>query len=137
MLVPSTPLSRISHLVLLDLIGSPLPIIRSFHPTTGWLFDEFQHSEERLGLAGLLWDGLKGEDYDKTKEALFAKERTFFVDRKGAANYGVNFGNGIEDDHMPFLAKGVPVVHIISVPFPTVWHTLKVSVGAVSSDCLC
>jgi hypothetical protein len=30
----------------------------------------------------------------------------------------------IEDDHIPFLERGVPVLHLIAVPFPSGWHTL-------------
>uniref|UniRef100_A0A8C4RFS3 glutaminyl-peptide cyclotransferase n=1 Tax=Erpetoichthys calabaricus TaxID=27687 RepID=A0A8C4RFS3_ERPCA len=30
----------------------------------------------------------------------------------------------VEDDHVPFLKKGVPVLHLISTPFPPVWHTM-------------
>lgn len=29
----------------------------------------------------------------------------------------------VDDDHLPFLRRGVPVVHLISVPFPDEWHT--------------
>lgn len=126
--VPPTPLGRISHLVLLDLLGAKFPIIRSFYSTTGWLYDEFLHSENKLGDAGLLWATVKAGEYQETREKMGAKERTFFVKRTGGAfSYGVGIGAGIEDDHIPFLAKGVPVVHLISVPFPKVWHTLDVS----------
>uniref|UniRef100_A0A1I7XL52 glutaminyl-peptide cyclotransferase n=1 Tax=Heterorhabditis bacteriophora TaxID=37862 RepID=A0A1I7XL52_HETBA len=31
--------------------------------------------------------------------------------------------NAVEDDHIPFIRKGVPVLHLIPVPFPRVWHT--------------
>ena len=31
---------------------------------------------------------------------------------------------GIEDDHIPFLKRGVEVLHIIPSPFPLVWHTM-------------
>ncbi|SCV04945.1 LANO_0G14906g1_1 [Lachancea nothofagi CBS 11611] len=31
----------------------------------------------------------------------------------------------IEDDHLPFLAYGIPVLHLIPVPFPSCWHTLN------------
>lgn len=31
---------------------------------------------------------------------------------------------GIEDDHIPFLKRGVEILHIIPVPFPDVWHTI-------------
>jgi len=26
-------------------------------------------------------------------------------------------------DHLPFLDRGVAIVHLISVPFPSTWHT--------------
>jgi glutaminyl-peptide cyclotransferase len=31
------------------------------------------------------------------------------------------------DDHLPFLHRGVSVLHVIAEPFPRVWHTLGVS----------
>ncbi|KAF8384594.1 hypothetical protein PRIPAC_73736 [Pristionchus pacificus] len=31
----------------------------------------------------------------------------------------------VEDDHIPFLKRGVPILHLISVPFPSVWHTAR------------
>ncbi|VDM04937.1 unnamed protein product [Schistocephalus solidus] len=32
---------------------------------------------------------------------------------------------GIEDDHIPFIDRGVPVLHLIPLPFPPQWHTLE------------
>ncbi len=29
----------------------------------------------------------------------------------------------IEDDHVPFLQRGVPILHLISTPFPPGWHS--------------
>ncbi|KAH0622554.1 hypothetical protein JD844_024951 [Phrynosoma platyrhinos] len=31
----------------------------------------------------------------------------------------------VEDDHAPFLRRGVPVLHLIPSPFPRVWHTME------------
>jgi len=31
----------------------------------------------------------------------------------------------IEDDHIPFLARGVEVLHLIPSPFPKVWHKIE------------
>ncbi|CAM5130600.1 unnamed protein product [Natator depressus] len=31
----------------------------------------------------------------------------------------------VEEDHVPFLHKGVPVLHLIATPFPWVWHTME------------
>lgn len=33
----------------------------------------------------------------------------------------------IEDDHIPFLMRGVPVLHVIPWPFPDDWHRISVS----------
>ena len=30
----------------------------------------------------------------------------------------------IEDDHIPFNERGVPILHVISAPFPSVWHKI-------------
>lgn len=30
----------------------------------------------------------------------------------------------IDDDHSPFFERGVPILHLITLPFPRVWHTL-------------
>lgn len=29
----------------------------------------------------------------------------------------------VEDDHIPFLERNVPILHLIPMPFPSVWHT--------------
>lgn len=121
--VPVTPIQRISHLVLLDLLGATNPVIRSFFKNTGWFFDEFEHAEQRLGEAGILWPGLEGDDYVSAKGAIGRKERSFFMSRSSYSSWAGNVG----DDHEPFLHRGVPVVHLISLPFPRVWHTIKVS----------
>ncbi|KRZ36774.1 Glutaminyl-peptide cyclotransferase [Trichinella pseudospiralis] len=31
----------------------------------------------------------------------------------------------IQDDHLPFLEKGVRTLHLIATPFPSEWHTVK------------
>ncbi len=31
----------------------------------------------------------------------------------------------ISDDHLPFLAQGVPILHLIAFPFPATWHTVN------------
>lgn len=34
------------------------------------------------------------------------------------------YGGYMQDDHIPFLKLGVPVLHLIPTRFPDVWHTL-------------
>ncbi|CAE6433448.1 unnamed protein product [Rhizoctonia solani] len=113
-----TVLSTIEHFVLLDLLGAPFPLIRSYFPSTGWLFDEMASAETRLGAAGALDE--KDFKWDPHKSG-------FFIPRSG---YQETWG-GIEDDHIPFLQRGVSILHIIASPFPQVWHTLKDDASAL------
>jgi len=114
----ATMLSTIEHLILLDLLGAPKPLIRSYYPSTGWLFDAMVSAERRLGEAGAFNEPNK--DAWKTWDS-------FFVPRSG---YAHAFGH-IEDDHIPFLKRGVNILHVIAAPFPHVWHSLAVS-GSIS-----
>lgn len=34
-------------------------------------------------------------------------------------------GGLVLDDHIPFLVRGVEVLHLIPSPFPSVWHDLS------------
>ncbi|CAH1154397.1 unnamed protein product [Phaedon cochleariae] len=92
-------LERIDVLVLLDLIG---------HRGTRFYnsFDETQH-----------WFSKLADTEDKLGQLLLLRNRNhkYFVRR---SYYGY-----IEDDHIPFLQRDVPVLHLISNPFPREWHT--------------
>ena len=107
---PATPLSSIEHLVLLDLIGAPHPRVRSYFPDTAWLFDTLASAETRLRAARILDAAALG--------------RSFFYTRTAG---DVSLGY-MGDDHLPFLHRGVSVLHVITEPFPHVWHTLGVSI---------
>ncbi|XP_047601379.1 glutaminyl-peptide cyclotransferase isoform X1 [Lutra lutra] len=89
-------------LVLLDLIGAPNPTFPNFFPKTARWFDRLEAIEHELHKLGLLKD--------------HSSERWYFQ------NYG--YGGVIQDDHIPFLRRGVPVLHLIPYPFPEVWHTM-------------
>lgn len=41
-----------------------------------------------------------------------------------------------QDDHLPFLQAGVPVLHLIPQPFPAVWHTLEDDASAINPSVL-
>ncbi|KAG1719894.1 uncharacterized protein EDB91DRAFT_1240492 [Suillus paluster] len=106
-----TELSTIEHIILLDLLGAPNPTIRSYFIDTAWLFDAMISAETRLKDAGAL-------DASETSSNF----RSFFLPRTGSGNqYSYGY---IGDDHVPFLHKGVNILHIIAYPFPRVWHTL-------------
>ncbi|WVO24101.1 uncharacterized protein IAS62_005465 [Cryptococcus decagattii] len=106
-----TVLSTIDHLVLFDLLGNKHSSIRSFFRETDWLFDRMARGDERLREARLI-EVEKGED-------------TWFRTEKGRKGM-------VGDDHIPFLDRGVSVLHVISTPFPSVWHTIADDTTALS-----
>ena len=48
------------------------------------------------------------------------KEPTWFFDVDKSSDRWM--GGFIEDDHLPFIARGVEILHLIPSPFPLVWH---------------
>ncbi|KAF9653275.1 hypothetical protein BDM02DRAFT_3087680 [Thelephora ganbajun] len=115
-----TELSTIEHLILLDLLGASHPLIQSSFPETGWLFDEMLGAETKLGKRGHLTGPALAVD----------RYYSFFKKRSG---HETAFGY-IGDDHVPFLSRGVSVLHVISNPFPRVWHKLSDDATALDSS---
>uniref|UniRef100_A0A670ZNP0 Glutaminyl-peptide cyclotransferase n=1 Tax=Pseudonaja textilis TaxID=8673 RepID=A0A670ZNP0_PSETE len=98
-----THLQAISLFVLLDLLGAPQPSFQNhFLATSGW-FERLISLEKQLHRLGLLQS--------------HSQEQLYF-------HRGSLYGS-VEDDHAPFLRRGVPVLHLIATPFPKVWHTLE------------
>ncbi|KAJ9155276.1 Peptide hydrolase [Pleurostoma richardsiae] len=100
-------LNQISMFVLLDLLGSTNPKIPSYFQTTHWAYRGMANVEERMRKLGLL---------ESTPAEAFLPD---------AAKLATQFGRGfIQDDHVPFMARGVPILHVIPSSFPHVWHTI-------------
>jgi len=97
----NTMLDAIDAFVLLDLIGAPNPQFLNLFESTSKLYGVLQLIEQKLAAEGEL-DG-------------YNDGRPYFPGKPLAPLY-------IEDDHLPFLRKGVPILHLITVPFPSVWH---------------
>ncbi|XP_065144211.2 glutaminyl-peptide cyclotransferase [Paramisgurnus dabryanus] len=94
-------LDGIDLFVLLDLIGGPDPRFgNQFSSTKRWL-SRLQNIERRLHGLGLL------EDHPNEIQYFWP-------------NLHVGL---IQDDHIPFVNRGVRILHLISTPFPAVWHT--------------
>ena len=97
-------LHGIDLLVLLDILGHKdveiLPIFTETHPYFRRL-TEIEHDLLRFG------------------HIRKRKGRKYFQERRP-----LGF-NAIDDDHRPFLDRGVPVVHICPVRFPPFWHTKR------------
>ncbi|ORY14809.1 hypothetical protein BCR34DRAFT_212799 [Clohesyomyces aquaticus] len=98
------PNRQISIFLLLDLLGSADPSVPSYFPTTHWAYRHLASIESRMRNLTLLESNPR---------------HPFLPDTEGAMYKGM-----ISDDHLPFLARGVPILHVIPSPFPHVWHTM-------------
>lgn len=107
-----TPLSSISLFVLLDLLGAKSPSILSFYPTTHWAYQCLATLQERLRSLGMLKSSSTASWFPQSSQS--SRE--------------VRALGGISDDHLPFLARGVEILHLIDfragTGFPPVWHTM-------------
>ncbi|KAJ5446347.1 Peptidase M28 [Penicillium cf. griseofulvum] len=107
-----SPLSSISLFVLLDLLGSKAPTIHSYYETTHWAYQRLGALEKQFRLL---------------KQFKSASADPWFVDTENDGHKIAPMG-GIQDDHIPFLAKGVEILHLIDFApfkgFPPVWHTI-------------
>ncbi|KAK4232112.1 kinase-like domain-containing protein [Podospora fimiseda] len=101
------PLRQISLFVLLDLLGAAEPQVPSYFQSTHWAYQKMATVESRLRALGQL--------ETKPKKPFLSE-----ADKKASEFYG---GSIIGDDHAPFMARGVEILHLITSPFPKVWHT--------------
>ncbi|XP_053317237.1 glutaminyl-peptide cyclotransferase isoform X2 [Spea bombifrons] len=96
-------LDGIDLFVLLDLIGAANPIFPSYFKNTHRWHKKLQSIEKRLHSLNLLKN--HSPDVKYFQSSLRARP--------------------VDDDHVPFLQRGVPVLHLIPSPFPNVWHTME------------
>ncbi|XP_032942537.1 glutaminyl-peptide cyclotransferase-like protein [Catharus ustulatus] len=94
--------TAMSLFVLLDLLGAPGPAIHSHFPQTQRWFLRLHAIEQRLRALRLLRAAPPAPPFFRLSPA----------------------PGPVEDDHVPFLRRGVPVLHVIPTPFPRVWHSL-------------
>jgi glutaminyl-peptide cyclotransferase len=104
-----TALSSITLFVLLDLLGAAKPRIPSYFKTTHWAYQNLAGIELRLRSLGLLQS---------------RPTNPFLPESEKLANH-FNNAWGVQDDHIPFMARGVEVLHMIPTPFPPVWHRME------------
>ncbi|XP_065078357.1 glutaminyl-peptide cyclotransferase [Ochlerotatus camptorhynchus] len=110
-------LNRIDMLILLDLIGAPDPSFYSYFKNTESWYAQLLTAEERLERAGHL------ERYTYSSVTPDQQTIRYFQPH--------SYNAYIEDDHIPFLQRQVPILHIIPSPFPEVWHKLSDDASAV------
>ncbi|KAG8184728.1 hypothetical protein JTE90_019331 [Oedothorax gibbosus] len=95
-------LDRMEVMILLDLIGTANPTFYSYFPDTYGLYAQIVEIEKRLNSLNLV-------------EAHAPQSSTKYFDSRSTLAF-------VEDDHIPFMKRGVPIVHLIPSPFPHVWH---------------
>jgi len=110
-----TQLEAMDVFILLDLIGTSDTKFCDIFSRTLSYYRDMQKIEDQLRSAGLI---------DSERTAMFSNHSLQFMEHVG----------GIEDDHIPFLSKGVPVLHLISYPFPSVWHRAEDNETALNFD---
>lgn len=97
-----TEIQAINLFILLDLLGASQTLILSHFPQTSFWFDQLITIEKRLHKMGLL-------HFHQTEQIYFSQDSSYM---------------NVDDDHVPFLRRGVPILHLIATPFPQVWHTM-------------
>lgn len=107
-------LDQMEVMVLLDLLGVADTQFPNFYRSTSWLFYKLIGLENRLNNQSILQ-----KKSSKTGEPLisFFNPNSFLTFK----------GDQIGDDHVPFLIRGVNILHMIPYPFPSVWHNRGVS----------
>ncbi|KAJ9581185.1 hypothetical protein L9F63_023644, partial [Diploptera punctata] len=96
-------LDRMDIFVLLDLLGAPDPVFYNYFSKTEKWYRRMMLAERNLARLGQLVQYSVGKP-----------DQYYFQQKSLRA--------GIEDDHIPFLRRGVPILHLIPIPFPSVWH---------------
>jgi len=91
---------RIDMFVLLDLLGAKGMTMSKLESSTGDWYDNLVRIEKSL------------------------KDRSI-IPQRSKNIFNANFlPAGIEDDHIPFKRRGVPILHLIAYPFPREWHKI-------------
>ena len=85
----------------------------TYRPTFGILLDMV--GDENLRIAK--------EGYSRTYAPRIVEKVWEAAAEVGAEAFVDEPGGAVEDDHLPFLQQGIPVINLIQSPFPVTWHT--------------
>jgi glutaminyl-peptide cyclotransferase len=120
-----TPLDSIDLFMLLDLLGSSAPNVPSYFKTTHWAYKNMAAIEHRLRQLRLFKSSANHPArVAKRKNKGIRAEGLFLVDAQKSDHDSAFMGGYVEDDHVPFMERGVEILHIIPSPFPKVWHEI-------------
>jgi hypothetical protein len=120
-----SPLASIDLFVLLDLLGSKNPKVPSYFKLTHWAYKLMSEAERRLREVGKFKSSPNHADKRAKREGQTRATEPMFLHEAGKSDTSSWSGGYVEDDHVPFMARGVDILHIITSPFPSVWHTIN------------
>ncbi|OMJ18386.1 Glutaminyl-peptide cyclotransferase [Smittium culicis] len=106
--IPQTKM--IDLFVLLDLIGSKNPSFYDLNPPSS-----SADTTKIQANAYALMSKIESDLVD-----LKILQKRFLATPSSNSRFG-----SVDDDHRPFIDKNVPILHLISTPFPNVWHTIN------------
>jgi glutaminyl-peptide cyclotransferase len=106
-----TELNRIELFVLLDLIGAEDTSFVMYNPRLRHHYDALQSYEKAY---------LARNGYN----LLQARRNMAFRNRQMPFDF-------VEDDHVPFKKRGVPILLLLAHPFPKVWHRVEDNYSAI------
>ena len=110
----ATMLTSLDAFILFDLIGTNQgQFVNMFYQTYD-LYDRMKHIETNLITMGKI----KSLRHSSRRDSYFRGKQVYFV----------------EDDHLPFYMRHVPILHLISLPFPTQWHQVTDNKDALDPD---
>lgn len=95
-------------LVLLDLLGMPDPQFYSFFRNTDAWHLQLYDIEQRLSALEMIERDAHSGVVPRLQSNAYFQQRSI--------------NSFIDDDHVPFLRREVPILHLIPVPFPDEWH---------------
>lgn len=111
--------------MLIDLLGSSAPNVPSYFKTTHWAYKNMAAIERRLRELRLFKSSANHPArVAKRKNKGIRAEGYFLVDAQKSDHDSAFMGGYVEDDHVPFMVRGVDILHIIPSPFPRVWHEI-------------
>ena len=112
-------LPKMDMLVLLDLLGAPDPAFYSINPETLQWYLSLERTENQLGNMNL-FKGYTSHGFTSESVTRYFQQRSVQA--------------GIEDDHIPFMRRNVKILHLIPLPFPSVWHKKEDDRKAIDID---
>ena len=121
---------KIALFVLLDLLGNNNIKVYDYFSNTSPLHSEMLSIETKLRSAHLFELFPRTGFFCSVKFLIFSFYR---IDSTVASIFSSmkRYNSGVEDDHIPFLRKGVPILYVMPSPFPSVWHSNRDTVANV------